>query len=334
MKTYRLSRYAKATGEVAKFSLLLSSILVLFSCQQFTTSEQTSEAESRTETPGFLRWSAAELEQRNRQLGETIRSDGSSRETLADYVTPARSHRFRFIRRDTDGMPEQHDNIEDYVYIHSGQGSIRVGGQMLGREGDIGTEIKGGNEYAIGAGDVLRIPAGVPHAYLVGEAGHITYVLVRVPAFTGAATSNSDAQAPDLEPSGFGLWRAAELAQRNEVLSSRIRTDGSARETLADYGVGGGSHRLRLLRRDRDGWPELHADIIDVVFIQSGTGSVLIGGEMIGESNVPGARIEGGFRHPVATGDVLHIPAKLPHAYLSSQSDHITYVLVRVPAVE
>ncbi|MCG8505932.1 MAG: hypothetical protein MI755_15110, partial [Sphingomonadales bacterium] len=67
--------------------------------------------------PGFTLWTALELEQRNAQLGRTIREDGSSRETLADYLTPARSHRFRFIRRDRDGLPEQHDNIEDYVYI-------------------------------------------------------------------------------------------------------------------------------------------------------------------------------------------------------------------------
>ncbi|GIT63846.1 MAG: hypothetical protein Ct9H300mP22_2460 [Gammaproteobacteria bacterium] len=30
--------------------------------------------------------------------------DGSSRETLADYVTPNGSHRFRYIRRDRDGF--------------------------------------------------------------------------------------------------------------------------------------------------------------------------------------------------------------------------------------
>ena len=289
---------------------------------------------SSGEPPGFVQWSAMELAQRNARLGSSIRDDGSSRETLADYLTPARSHRFRFIRRDSDGLPEQHDEIEDYVYIQSGNGSILVGGEMFGRNGDIGTSIEGARTYAVGAGDVLRIPAGIPHAYLVGDAGHITYVLVRVPAFRGEVVQNPDGQAPDLDPPGFGLWRAAELSQRNEAIVARMRTDGSSRETLADYGAGGNSHRIRFIRRDRDGVPELHDNIIDVVFVQSGRGEVLVGGEMTGQSNVPGAEIIGGSRYPVSAGDVLHIPARLPHAYLTSSGGHITYVLLRVPAVQ
>ena len=283
--------------------------------------------------PGFTIWTALELAQRNAQLGRTIREDGSSRETLGDYLTPARSHRFRFIRRDRDGLPEQHDNIEDYVYIQSGNGTILVGGEMLGRNGDIGTSINGGTRYQVGAGDVLRIPAGIPHAYLVGDSGHITYVLVRVPAFRGQVVQNPDGQAPDLDPPGFGLWRASELARHNEEIISRVRADGSSMMTLADYGEGGNSHRLRFIRRDRDGWPERHEDIIDVVFVRSGQGEVLVGGEMSGESNVPGARINGGSAFSIGAGDVIHIPATMPHAYLTMGGNHITYVLLRVPAI-
>mgnify|MGYP001357814893 FL=1 len=316
---------------------LIIVVALLQACQQLVPSDAQTGLPTTNiavDQPGFLLWSALELEQRNAQLGRTIREDGSSRETLADYLTPTRSHRFRFIRRDRDGLPEQHDNIEDYVYIQSGQGTILVGGQMSGRTGDLGTEIIGGSRYSVGAGDVLRIPAGIPHAYLVGDGGHITYALVRVPAFRGAIAENPDGQAPALDPPGFGLWRAANLEQRNEAIVARMRSDGSSRETLADYGAGGSSHRLRFIRRDRDGWPELHDNIIDVVFVQSGQGTVLVGGEMIGQSNVPGSEINGGSRFPVAAGDVLHIPARTPHAYLTIQGDHITYVLLRVPAFE
>ena len=117
------------------------------------------------------------------------------------------------------------------------------------------------------------------------------------------------------------------------TIVERVRPDGSSRATLADYGAGGSSHRLRFIRRDRDGWPELHDDIIDVVFVQSGQGAVLVGGKMIGESNVPGSEIDGGVQFTITAGDVLHIPAKMPHAYLPSQGDHITYVLLRVPGL-
>lgn len=284
--------------------------------------------------PGFVMWTASELAERNTALGNRVGEDGSARETLADYGSPSGSHRFRFIRRDRDGRPEQHDAIDDVVYIQSGEGTVQVGGTMLGRTGDLGTSITGGARYAVAAGDVLRIPAGVPHAYLVADGQHVTYVLVRVPAFTGTVVGAPDGEAPRLDPAGFGLWRAADLEARNRVLGTRIGADASGRETLADYGAGGQSHRFRFIRRDGDGPPEIHGDIIDVVFVQSGAGTILMGGEMIGDSNVMGARIDGGSRHAVAAGDVLHIPARTPHGYFVPDGGHITYVLVRVPALD
>ena len=286
----------------------------------------------QVDPPGFIMWDASELEERNSALGTRVRPDDSARETLADYGNPSGAHRFRFIRRDGDGRPEQHDDIDDVVYIQSGEGTLLVGGEMLGRTGDVGTAIAGGSRYPVAAGDVLRIPAGTPHAYLVRDGGHVTYVLVRVPAFVGEVVAVPDGPAPQLDPPGFGMWKSTELEERNAALATRVRADDSARETLADYGEGGASHRFRFIRRDGDGRPELHDDIIDVVFIQSGEGTLLVGGEMIGRSNTAGSTIEGGSRYPVAAGDVLHIPARTPHAYLVPDGEHITYVLVRVPA--
>ena len=284
--------------------------------------------------PGFIVWDSSELEERSAALGTMVGPDGSARETLADYETPSGGHRFRFIRRDSDGRPELHDAIDDVVYIQSGEGTLLVGGEMLGRTGDLGTSINGGSRYPVAAGDVLRIPAGTPHAYLVPDGGHVTYMLVRVPVFVGEVVENPDGIAPDLDPPGLGMWSSLELERRNEALGTRIGQDGSSRETLADYGPGGLSHRFRFIRRDSDGRPELHEDIIDVVFIQSGEGTLLVGGDMIGQSNQAGSAINGGERHPVAAGDLLHIPAQTPHGYLVPDGGHITYVLVRVPALE
>jgi len=288
----------------------------------------------QADPPGFVMWDTSELEVRSSALGTRVGPDDSARETLADYGNPSGAHRFRFIRRDGDGRPEQHDDIDDVVYIQSGEGTLLVGGEMLGRRGDLGTAITGGSRYPVRAGDVLRIPAGTPHAYLVPDAGHITYLLVRVPAYVGEVVAVPDGPAPQLDPPGFGMWTSTELDERDGALATRVRADGSARETLADYGEGGSSHRFRFIRRDGSGRPELHDDIIDVVFVQSGEGTMLVGGEMIGRSNAAGSAIDGGSRYPVAAGDVLHIPARTPHAYLVPDGGHITYVLVRVPAFE
>ena len=45
----------------------------------------------------------------------------------------------------------------------------------------------GGVRYPVSPGDMIHIPKETPQSYLVPEGGHITYVLVRVPAFVGEA---------------------------------------------------------------------------------------------------------------------------------------------------
>ena len=286
--------------------------------------------------PGIMVWTSSELEQRNSALSTRIGPDGSARETLADYVNPSGAHRFRFIRRDSDGAPEHHERIEDVVFIQSGEGTLVVGGEMVNRRGRngeyVGDDITGGVQYPVSAGDIIHIPADTPHRYLVPEGGHVTYVLVRTPAFVGQPVVVADAPVLDFDPPGFAMWSASELDRRNAALSTRVGPDHSSRETLADYGNPQGAHRFRFIHRDADGVPEIHDDIIDVVFVQSGAGTLLVGGEMINRTGSRGDGIAGGMRYPVAAGDMLHIPAETPHGYLVPAGGHVTYVLVRVPA--
>jgi hypothetical protein len=134
-------------------------------------------------------------------------------------------------------------------------------------------------------------------------------------------------------PAGFAMWTAAELKQRDEALSKRVGADHSARETLADYG----NHRFRLLYRDGDGVPEQHDNTVDVVIVQSGEGTLVLGGKMVnpsarGTGESVGTGIEGGERHALAPGDLVHIPAKIPHQFLVPEGKHFTYVLVKFPA--
>ena len=142
------------------------------------------------------------------------------------------------------------------------------------------------------------------------------------------------APALSAEPPTLAVWKASELKQRDEALSTKIGPDHSARETLADYE----HHRFRLLRRDADGNPEQHDTIIDVVFVQSGEGTLVVGGTMIGKRASGGAgeylgtSLEGGQRRSLGAGDVVHIPAAIPHSFLVPKGKHLTYVLVKFPA--
>jgi hypothetical protein len=136
------------------------------------------------------------------------------------------------------------------------------------------------------------------------------------------------------DPVGVTMWKPAELKQRDEALSKKVGADHSARETLADYG----DHRFRMLYRDADGLPEQHDNMVDVVIVQSGEGTLVLGGKMInleagpGPGEYLGTGIEGGELHALAPGDLVHIPAKIPHNFLVAKGKHITYVLVKFPA--
>src|ERR1700722_659872 len=132
----------------------------------------------------------------------------------------------------------------------------------------------------------------------------------------------------------FGLWTPGEIKQRESALAKKVGPDHSARETLADYG----DHRFRLLYRNADGLPEQHDKIVDVVMVHSGEGALMMGGTMSGKKGSAatgeylGTALTGGELHPLAAGDILHIPAGIPHSFRVSPGKHITYVLLKFSA--
>ena len=86
------------------------------------------------------------------------------------------------------GLPEQHDNFVDVVIVQSGEGTLVLGGKMLGLKAGpgsgeyVGTGIEGGERHALAPGDLVHILAKIPHNFLVANGKHLTYLLVKVPA--------------------------------------------------------------------------------------------------------------------------------------------------------
>jgi hypothetical protein len=138
---------------------------------------------SAADPPGFAIWTARDLASHDAALSKTVGADHSSRETLADYG----DHRFRMLYRDADGNPEQHDAIIDIVMVQSGEGTLQLGGAIVDKRSTtageyVGTRLDGGDRHALAPGDIVHIPAGIPHAFLVPTGGHLTYVLLKIPA--------------------------------------------------------------------------------------------------------------------------------------------------------
>jgi hypothetical protein len=132
----------------------------------------------------FALWTRSTIAQHEAALMAHVAPDHSSRETLADYG----DHRFRLLYRDADGLPEEHDKVVDVVMVHSGEGSLRLGGTMSGKKGSaatgeyVGSTLTGGSVHPLAIGDIVHIPAGIPHSFLVPAGKHITYVLLKFPA--------------------------------------------------------------------------------------------------------------------------------------------------------
>lgn len=84
--------------------------------------------------------------------------------------TLAQSANYKVLtaKRDAPGEVEVHTKYTDVIYIVAGNATIMVGGQMVGGKSTDtdeprGTSIQGGQVRHLSAGDVIIIPAGIPH---------------------------------------------------------------------------------------------------------------------------------------------------------------------------
>jgi hypothetical protein len=87
--------------------------------------------------------------------------------------------------------------------------------------------------------------------------------------------------------------------------------------------------------RNGSGEAELHVKQADLLLIRSGSGVVLVGGEMVegtptGPDEVRGKSISGGTRYPVVAGDTLYVPANTAHQFLMEPGQSFTAMVIKI----
>jgi mannose-6-phosphate isomerase-like protein (cupin superfamily) len=87
--------------------------------------------------------------------------------------------------RNRSGGAEVHQNFADFFYIIDGQATVVTGGEIVdpktAAQGEIrGSSVKGGTQQPVKTGDVVHIPAGMPHQMMVAEGQTVTYFVVKV----------------------------------------------------------------------------------------------------------------------------------------------------------
>jgi uncharacterized RmlC-like cupin family protein len=86
--------------------------------------------------------------------------------------------------RDKAGQVEVHEKETDVIYVVDGAATFVTGGTMVGgkttKPGQLmGSDIKGGHTHHLSKGDVIVVPAGIPH-WFKEVPQSVSYYVVKV----------------------------------------------------------------------------------------------------------------------------------------------------------
>jgi mannose-6-phosphate isomerase-like protein (cupin superfamily) len=134
-------------------------------------------------------------------------------------------------------------------------------------------------------------------------------------------------------PKGFDHWTSGELRGFEQKLGPKINAQKIAMQSLAGYG----NHSFLVAHREGSGEAELHETQNDVMVIESGEATLIVGGTVVDPKTtaaheIRGPSIRGGEKVALAAGDVLHIPIKTAHQMLVESGKQITYFVVKIDA--
>ncbi len=130
-------------------------------------------------------YTAADLQQREAKLIETAKASPSGMAVgrLEDY---GNDYTLLVVRVHT-GDAERHQFFADQIVIKEGTITLVTGGTMQGEHANDGPDrpgetlasgIDGGKEVVLHAGDIVHIPAGIPHWIKVAP-GTTTYLVFK-----------------------------------------------------------------------------------------------------------------------------------------------------------
>jgi mannose-6-phosphate isomerase-like protein (cupin superfamily) len=131
------------------------------------------------------------------------------------------------------------------------------------------------------------------------------------------------------DPEGFGLWKSDAIQRSGNDLAGKIDEQKFAFKEFGNYG----NHMIGLSHREGDGSAEMHETQVDIWIVESGAATLVLGGTIVEPKTVKpheirGKAIEGGTTSALMAGDIVHIPAKVPHQLKIEKS--FTYTVIKV----
>ena len=131
-----------------------------------------------------------------------------------------------------------------------------------------------------------------------------------------------------------GVGRASGAVIDSASRSLVTKPEPNARQ-LPVAGAAANSYQLVVLARSATGEAEIHDEWDDIVLVKSGTalmrtGRALVGGQQREPGEHRGADISGARDQAVGPGDLLVVPAGMPHQWKPTGSEPFAYVVLKV----
>ena len=132
---------------------------------------------------GSVFWGAGEMKATDKELATKL---DETKSAMAKLITMSNFNMLIF-HREGSGQSEVHEKFADFVIVQSGEGAILVGGVSKNAKPTTAGEtrgdgVEGGTKYQLTPGDVLFIPAGVPHQMIVETGKELNAMVIKVEA--------------------------------------------------------------------------------------------------------------------------------------------------------
>jgi mannose-6-phosphate isomerase-like protein (cupin superfamily) len=156
----------------------------------------------------------------------------------------------------------------------------------------------------------------------------VTAIVLMTVAMLGHASLGQEAMpTPD-------QYSPADLAAMEKKLEQKAEPSGLATETLKQYS----SDYTMLAYRSKTGKAELHEKFADFYFVVGGEATLVSGGKIVNSSTtapgeVRGDSVQDGKELKLKKGDIVHIPANIPHQLVLAKGTTFQYFIVKVQEI-
>jgi mannose-6-phosphate isomerase-like protein (cupin superfamily) len=136
---------------------------------------------------------------------------------------------------------------------------------------------------------------------------------------------------PAGDPPGLYIWKSAELKAFSKSLAPKIDAKKVATQPIPGFG----NYSFIAAHREGSGEAEYHETQADIFVVETGEATLVYGGKLVdGKTTAPNEMrapsIAGGMEKKLAAGDVVTIPAKLPHQMKLDPGKEFTYFVVKI----